>query len=286
LYTAGTVPIAVFVFDFDPLLRLGGGLVVRWQTVALAAVILVCLGVAGVVARRASLRGDDLLYIAIGAVPGAVIVGRLGDLIVRPESYAAGPGSLFDPSVGGLELGLGVMGGIATAACVGWLLGTPVRRWAHLLAVPLLLAVGAGKLTMIVGGSGQGLPLEAAWATAYLGPGPWGSLAPDLPSHPAQAYEGVATLVVAAALLAAQAAGALRVPDGRLLLIAVTGWTLVRAAVSVTWRDPSALGALPAGGVLAVAIALVVLVGYVGPGAWRSRQTTSAAAPVTDPPPS
>ena len=34
-----TVPIAVIAFDFDPLLRLAEGLVVRWQTLALAAAI-------------------------------------------------------------------------------------------------------------------------------------------------------------------------------------------------------------------------------------------------------
>ena len=49
-----TVPIAAIAFDFDPLLRLGDGLVVRWQTVALAAVLAACLIAAGVLARRAS----------------------------------------------------------------------------------------------------------------------------------------------------------------------------------------------------------------------------------------
>jgi prolipoprotein diacylglyceryltransferase len=277
LYTAGTVPIAVLAFDFDPLLHLGSSLVVRWQTIALAAVILLCLGVAGIVARRASLRGDDLLYLAIGAVPGAVVGGRLGDLIVRTDAYGGGPASLVDASVGTLELGLAVVGGIATAACVGWLLDAPVRRWAHLLAVPVLLAVGAGKLTMVVGGSGQGLPLESAWATAYLGPGPWGSLAPDLPSHPAQAYEGLATLAVALALLAAQAAGSLRAPDGRLLLVAVAGWAAVRTVVSVVWRDPAAVGPIPAGGVVAAAIAVVALVALAGPSLWRSRRASAGA---------
>ncbi len=169
------MPIAVLAFDFDPLLRLGDSLVMRWQTIALAVVILVCLGVAGAVARRASLRPDDLLYMAIGAVPGAVIGGRLGALLVRPEAFGAGPASLIDPAVGGLELGLAVVGGCLTAAYVGSLLGAPIGRWAQLLAVPLLLLLGAGKLTMALGGSGQGVPLDAAWATAYLGPGPWGS---------------------------------------------------------------------------------------------------------------
>ena len=53
---------------------------------------------------------------------------------------------------------------------------------------------------MVLGGTGQGQPWLGDWATAYLGEGPWGSLAPALPSHPSQAYEGIATLVILVAL--------------------------------------------------------------------------------------
>jgi prolipoprotein diacylglyceryltransferase len=250
------VPIAAIAFDFDPLLRLGDDLVVRWQTVALAAVIAACLVVSGILARRALLRADDLLYIAVGAVPGAVIGGRLGQLAVVPEAFAGGPLSLFDPAIGGLELGLAVVGGCLTGAYVGKLLGAPVGGWAHTLALPLLVALGAGKLAMAFGGSGQGSPTDLAWATTYLGAGPWGSLAPELPSHPAQLYEGFATLALAIALLLGGVGERSAANDGRLLVVAVGAWAAARAAVSVTWRDPVMLGPLPAAGVLAVGIVI------------------------------
>ena len=51
-YTSATVPIAVIAFDFDPHVRIGSDLTVRWQTLALAVVVLVCLAGAGVLARR------------------------------------------------------------------------------------------------------------------------------------------------------------------------------------------------------------------------------------------
>jgi len=246
------VPIALISFDFDPLLRLGGDLVVRWQTVALAAVLAVVLVLVGVLGRARRLRADDLLSITIGAVPGAVVAGRLGYLILHPEAFAAGPATFIDPSVGGLELAAGVIGGVVTAAYVALLLGTSVGAWAHLVAIPLLVAIGAGKLAMVLGGSGQGLPSDLTWATAYLGSGPWGSLVPDLPSHPSQVYEGVATLV--------GWLGAFQSRDGRLLLVAVGGWALVRAAATTTWRDPVMAGPLPAGGWLALVIGLTCLV--------------------------
>jgi prolipoprotein diacylglyceryltransferase len=270
-YTAGTVPIAVIAFDFDPLLRLGDGLVVRWQTVALAAVIAACLVVAGILARRVALRPDDLLYIAVGAVPGAVIGGRLGQAAIVPEAFAGGPLTLLDPAIGGYELGLAVVGGALTGAYVGKLLGAPVGRWANTLALPLLVALGGGKLAMALGGSGQGSPLEALWSTAYLGPGPWGSLAPELPSHPAQLYEGIGTLALALMLLLGGIGAGTGARDGRLLLICVGAWAAVRAAASVTWRDPALLGPVPAGGVLAAGIVVGAAVSLLALALWSRR---------------
>ena len=277
-YTAETVPIAVIAFDFDALLRLGDGLVLRWQTVALAAVIAACLIVSGLLARRSGLRDDDLLYIAIGAVPGAVIGGRLGQVATMPEAFATGPLSVVDPAIGGLELGLGVVGGVLTAAYVARLLGAPVGHWATTLALPLLAAIGAGKVSMALGGSGQGSPLDAAWSTAYLGAGPWGSLAPALPSHPAQLYEGLATLVVALVLVILGAGGWSSARDGRLLFGVIAAWAAIRAAVSVSWRDPAVLGPLPAGGVIAAGIAVGAVVALVVTTLWSSRRARERTA--------
>ena len=259
------MPIAVFSFDFSPLLRLGSDIVVRWQTVALAGVFAAVLVLVGLLARRRGLRADDLLSITIGAVPGAVVGGRLGYLVLHPEAFAAGPATFMDPSVGGLELAAGVIGGALTAAYVAMLLGTSVGAWAHLVAIPLLVAIGAGKLAMVLGGGGQGLPSELTWSTAYLGSGPWGSLVPDLPSHPSQAYEGIASLGVAAVLAILGAVGAFQARDSRLLLVALGGWALIRAAITTTWRDPVMAGPLPAGGWLAlvVGLACVVLAGLI-----------------------
>ncbi len=185
------MPIAVIAFDFDPLLRLAEGLVVRWQTVALAAVIATALILAGVIARRDGLRGDDLLFIAVGTVPGAVIGGRIGYVLLHLPYYQANPGAIIDPGLGAMELALGVAGGLLTGSLVASLLGAPLGRWRHLAILPVLFVLGVGKFTMILGGAGQGTPSTAAWATAFLGPGPWGSLAPALPSEPSQAYEAL-----------------------------------------------------------------------------------------------
>lgn len=263
------MPIAVIAFDFDPVLRLADGLVVRWQTVALVAIIAAGLGVAALIARREGLRADDLLFIAVAAVPGAVVGGRLGYVLLHLDFYGTNGEAIFDPARGSLELSLAVVGGTLTGAYVVALLGAPIGTWLRTAALPLLFVLGAGKLAMVLGGSGQGSPADLAWATTYPGPGPWGSLAPDLPSHPSQAYEGIATLAALLGLTLARATGVLRTPDARLFFVALGLWAVVRAAVSLSWRDPAIAWGLNVGSLIAIATAFGAAV--AGIVVWRRR---------------
>lgn len=258
-----TVPIAVIFFDFDPYTQLFGDLTVRWGALTLAAVIVAALVLAGLLARSGGLRPDDVVFIAVGIVPGAVIGGRIGYLLTAAGYFGADPGQLLDPTVGGMELGLAVVGGFITGSYVAGLLGAPVGRWLHVAATPVLLALGAGKLTMVLTGSGQGLPSDAGWATAYLGPGPWSSLVPALPSVPSQAFEGLATLAILAVLAVALLLGAFRRRDGRLFFVAIGLWAVARTLVSTTWRDPVVAGGLNAVGLIAVGIAVGCAVALV-----------------------
>jgi phosphatidylglycerol:prolipoprotein diacylglycerol transferase len=254
------VPLAVIVLDFDPYLHVGDG-VVRWETLGIAAAIFAAIILAALGARSMGLRADDLLFVVLGIVPGAVIGGRLGYVFLHPEFFSGRPGAILDPGVGSLELGLAVVGGALTGTIVAALLDGDVGRWLHIAALPVLVVLGAGKLAMVLGGTGQGQPWLGDWATAYLGEGPWGSLAPALPSHPSQAYEGIATLVILIALAVMLAIPAIRRPDGRALLIAIGAWAIARSIVSATWRDPVTVGPLRTEQMICLLIVAGCLVG-------------------------
>lgn len=232
---------AVIAFDFDPFLHVGDG-VVRWETLGIAGAIFAALVLAGIGARTMGLRLDDLLFVVLGIVPGAVIGGRIGYVLLHPGFFADRPGAIIDPGVGSLELGLAVVGGAVTGGIVAVLLDGSVGRWFHIATMPVLVALGAGKLATVLGGRGQGLASDAPWATAYLGPGPWGSLAPEVPSVPSQALEGLATIAVLLLIMGVLAVPGFRRPDGRTFLMSVGLWALARAIVVSTWRDPLALG--------------------------------------------
>jgi prolipoprotein diacylglyceryltransferase len=277
-YTRPTVLIATITFGFDPILRLGPDIAVRWQTVGLAGVIALVLLWSGAIARRLDLRADDLLSIVIAAVPGAVIAGRLAWIAAHPGVVGSDLAMWLDPGIGGFDLAAAVLGGITTGAGVAALLGAPVGRWAHLLTVPLLLALAGGKATMILGGSGQGLPTDVPWSTAFVGDGPWGSLAASVPSHPSQAYEGLVSLALALIVMVLAGMGGSGRADGRLLMGAVGAWALLRAVVSVTWRDPVVAGPLSIDGWLAVVVGLTSLAVAVALALAARRRRSAATA--------
>jgi phosphatidylglycerol---prolipoprotein diacylglyceryl transferase len=250
------VPTAVIAFDFDPLLHLGDG-VVRWETIGIAGAIFAALVVAGLAVRSVGLRLDDLLFVILGIVPGAVVGGRLGYVFLHPAFFGADPGRVIDPSVGSLELTLAVVGGALTGAVVAVLLDGQPGRWLQAATLPTLVALAGGKLAMALGGSGQGQPWDGAWATAYLGPGPWGSLAPQVPSHPSQVYEALFTIAILVLTMALLTIPALRRPDGRAFLIGIGAWAVDRAVVATTWRDPVVSGPFRIEQILDLATAVV-----------------------------
>jgi prolipoprotein diacylglyceryltransferase len=260
--TLATVPTAVIAFDFDPLFRLGDG-AVRWETIGIALAIFAALVAAGTIARTDGLRLDDLLFVVLGIVPGAVVGGRLGYVLLHPGFFAADPGRIVDPGVGSLELTLAVVGGGLSGTLVAALLDGQPGRWVRVAPIPTLLVLGAGKLAMVLGGSGQGRPTTGEPATAYLGPGPWGSLGPELPSVPSQAIEGIATLALVAAMLVLLRWPSLRRTDGRAFFLALGAWCIVRLVVAGTWRDPVALGPLRTEQVIDLVVVVAAAVGAV-----------------------
>ena len=280
------MPIAVLIFQFDPSAQSFGDLVVRWGTVALFGAIVAALILAGVLARGGGLRPDDVAFVASGAVPGAGVGGRLGYFLMHAGTYGAAPGALLDPSVGGLERGLAVVGGFITGSYVASLLGSPLGRWLHVAMAPTLFVLGAGKLSMVLTGTGQGQPNSGEWATAYLGPGPWGSLLPALPSDPSQAYEGIATLAILTVLTVLLMLGAFRRRDGKVFFLGIALWAVARAIVSTTWREPTVAGGFNAGGLIAIGIAsaCVIALGWLVVRGRLTPQDPDIEAPIDDVP--
>lgn len=244
---------AVIELSFDPLLRLGE-LTLRLQTIGVTAALLAALSLAwAAIERTPALRRTDLLPILVGIVPGAVVGGRIVHVLAFPGAYLDAPLTAIDPRVGSLSLLGAVLGGTAGALYVIRLLRAPAPTWADLAAVPLLVALGLGKVAQLLGGSGQGLPFDGPWAVAFVGDGPWVSANPAMASHPAQLYEG-AWLLIGIAVLYALARWRPELGRPGVRFTAALGWFLAgRVIVGFTWRDSAAVGPLNAEQLLALA---------------------------------
>lgn len=273
--------VAVITLAFDPIIR-PGGLAVRLETVAVAIVVLVMLVIGARVARRVPadpsldaslapgerprdeehLRRDDLLFVVLGAIPGAVIGARLGAVLVHLDFYSANPAAIADPSRGSLQLSLAVVGAVIGGAIIGGLLDTPTGRWLHVAALPVLVGLGLGKAAGVLGASGMGAPTDLPWALAYAGPGPWASLGPDIPSHPSQVYEGLGTLAVLVVVVVLHAAGVFKARDGRAFFVGLGLWAVVRFLVAFTWRDTPVAGPLRADQLLSIVVLAFSILGF------------------------
>lgn len=290
---------AVIRLDFDPTVN-WFGLTVRLETLAIAAALFVAIVLAGVGAgrmqarldrpeardgarREPRLRRDDLILIAFGAVPGAVVGGRLGYGLIHLDYYLANPRALTDPSQGSLSLTLSVVLGVLGALGVARLLAAPVGRWLHVASVPLLVGLGLSKFAMVLGGAGQGTYSSSSWATSYVRLGPWDSSNPGLAALPSQALEGSLVLLAALLVLVVPVFARLRVRRWRRIVRpglaarrdwgALTGWrrfvtalclwAAARFAAAFTWRDARVLGPLGADQLILLGIVGAIAASFV-----------------------
>lgn len=273
--------------SFDPVFRLTDTASVRLETVALALVLFVALLLAARGASRSrvdGLRLDDLMFMVVGAVPGAIIGGRLGYVLDHLDYYRANPAAMLDPAQGALTLTLAIPLGLLTGTVVGRLLRAPIAGWLDAIALPLLFALATGKLIGVLGGSGQGLPSDGQWATAYTGPGPWGSLAADVPSHPSQVYEAILIGLVVVVMATATRSRLFSRNNGSVLFLALAGWATARFIAASTWRDAVTVGPLRVEQALLVGVLVIALAGLIVVArSTRSKPIQAEPAPPTEP---
>jgi prolipoprotein diacylglyceryltransferase len=301
-------------FDFDPTIA-PFGLTVRLETLAVAGVVFIVIVLAALGAGRmrsrvdadpegsaqgaARLRRDDLILIAFGAVPGAVVGGRLDYGLIHSDYFSADLSRLTDPAQGGLALSLAVVFGTVTALAVARLLAAPIASWLHVASGPLLVGLGLGKLAMLLGGDGQGHFSDAGWATAYVRSGPWQSANAGVAALPSQALEGILVLSAAVLVLAVPFAMRLRLRRWRWIvrpelaprrdwsmltgyrrfLTALCLWSVARFAAAFTWRDAQVAGPLRAEQLVLLPV-FVGCLGIVVVAGLRDRRRKRAAARV------
>ena len=288
----GALP-AVVEIRFDPLWLSQGPLqlLLSWQGISAAAAVLVALLVAALAVSRyrpvraadvpadaPSLRLDDLLFIAVAIVPGAVIGGRLVYGLDYPDVYGA---DLDRP----VRPGAGVA--VAARRRRRWHAQRRVHRADPERRPTGLAALARGRRATppvphrrrqvqpvpgrrrpgpaVVRAAGRGLPRPRPLAEHRAGHA--------LGAVPAPRGASGSTFGVLVLAFVAR-----RARFGTVFLWALAWWLGGRIVIAFTWRDQALIGPLAVEQVLAIGV-LVVVGLLLGLGRLRSRHADTSADP-------
>lgn len=190
---------AAIVIDIDPVLFAAGPVTIRWYGLMISVALLAGIILAMREAARRGVSEDDVLFVALWAVPAAVVGARLFHVIDAWQYYANNPLQALAIQEGGLAIYGGLAGGLAGGALAARQRGILSWGLLDMVAPSMILGQAIGRIGCFINGDHQGPPTNLPWATSYVNPA---SLAPDsLPRHPAQLYEMLFDLAVLGLLL-------------------------------------------------------------------------------------
>ncbi len=226
-----------------PTLPFGPLAIPTGPVLAILAVILT-LDIAGRYGGRLGVEPDDIWNVGLIALTAALIVARLWNVFQFWYIYQSEPLLIFSirPS------GFAFWPGIITAIIAGYTY--LLRRALDPVRVAAALAVGAVAGSIVMGISGfatgtlMGTTTDIPWLPSYFGE----------TRHPVGLYRAIASAILYALLWL----GADRKRPGRVLLLALLGYSLIRLFTDSFLAEASHLAGIRISQLLALTVALVV----------------------------
>ncbi|MFO8101761.1 MAG: prolipoprotein diacylglyceryl transferase [Dehalococcoidia bacterium] len=248
----------------DPILFEIGSLEVRWYGVMVALAVLTGVGVPVLLARKegiGNITQNNILSVAIWAVPGGIIGARLIHVFDRWSYFMDNPGEI----VGGEGMGIfgAILGGTIVGVLYARIRGIPIGRLCDVAAFGLILAQAVGRIGCTLNGCCYGTPTDLPWGTMWTHPDSYGfngTFAKGVSVHPTQIYELLFDLLIFAFLWSIRK----RIrPPGALYLIYISTYSLGRFLISFLRTNEEAFLGLQQAQVVSL-IVLVVAVGLIG----------------------
>ena len=157
------------------------GIDVMWYGVLIALGMLIGIALAVREAKRVGISEDDVLNIAIIAIPVAIICARLYYVIFSWDYYSQNPGEIFNIRGGGLAIHGGLIGGILTVFIYANLKKLDFFKTADAVMVGMPLAQAIGRWGNFINGEAHGGPTSL----------PWGIMVDGVKVHPTFLYESI-----------------------------------------------------------------------------------------------
>ena len=157
------------------------GIDVMWYGVLIATGMLIGIALAIREAKRVGISEDDVLNIAIIAIPVAIICARLYYVIFSWDYYSQNPGEVFNIRGGGLAIHGGLIGGILTGFIYAKVKKLDFFKTADAVMVGMPLAQAIGRWGNFINGEAHGGPTSL----------PWGIMVDGVKVHPTFLYESI-----------------------------------------------------------------------------------------------
>ena len=157
------------------------GIDVMWYGVLIALGMLIGIALAVREAKRVGISEDDVLNIAIIAIPVAIICARLYYVIFSWDYHSQNPGEIFNIRGGGLAIHGGLIGGILTGFIYAKVKKLDFFKTADAVMVGMPLAQAIGRWGNFINGEAHGGPTSL----------PWGIMVDGVKVHPTFLYESI-----------------------------------------------------------------------------------------------
>ena len=242
----------------DPIIFSIGSLNVGWYGVMVALAVMVGVTVPALLVKRDRIEGlthNEILSLAVWAVPGGIIGARLIHIFDRWGYFMDHPGEI----IGGEGMGIfgAIIGGTLAGLIYAKIKGFPIGQLCDTSAFGLILAQAVGRIGCLLNGCCYGTHTGLPWAATWTHPDP------DIVNvHPTQLYELLFDLALFAFLWVIRK----RIkPPGALYLIYISVYSIGRFFISFLRTNDGVLVGLQQSQivsivVLAIAVGLIVYV--------------------------
>lgn len=223
------------------------GIEIMWYGIIIALAMVVGVKLVLRNSKKIGIKEDDMLDIALVALPCAIIGARLYYVIFNFSLYQDNLWSIFNTRLGGMAIHGGLIGGFAGGLAVGIRRKLNVIRTADVIAPSVILGQAIGRWGNFINQEAHGGPTDL----------PWGIMVDGVKVHPTFLYESIWNLIIFGVLMKVFQK---KKYDGQMVAIYLVGYSLGRFFIEGLRTDSLMFGSMRAAQLISM---LMIAIGAV-----------------------